>query len=106
FLNAATAAAERRPLAIVMLDDLYAFDPEEFAALARDVRASMVRVEEDIPAAKLALLLMAAIDDAAARRDELLPAWSSDDPAPEWPEEPAVAATNGRRTAPNPAQAA
>ncbi len=43
FLNAATAVAERRPLVLLLLEDLYRFDPEEFDALARDVRASLVR---------------------------------------------------------------
>jgi hypothetical protein len=90
FLVAATTAAERRPLVIVMVDDIYAFDPEEFDALARDVQASLVRVEEDIPVATLQLLLGAAVDDAAARRSELLPAWDS------------AELENGRRTVPNP----
>jgi hypothetical protein len=75
FLNAATVAAERRPLALLILEDLYAFDPHEFDALARDVRASLVRVEDGIAVAKLEMLLAAAIDRAAAERGELLPAW-------------------------------
>ncbi len=75
FLNAATVAAERRPLALVMLEDLYAFDPLEFDALARDVRASLVRVEDGITVPKLEMLLAAAIDTAAAERGVLLPAW-------------------------------
>jgi hypothetical protein len=75
FLNAATVAAERRPLALVILEDLYAFDPYEFDALARDVRASLVRVEDGIAVPKLEMLLAAAIDTAAADRGELLPAW-------------------------------
>ncbi len=100
FLNAATAVAERRPLALVLPDDLYAFDPEEFDALARDVRASLVRVEDEIVVAKLELLLTAAIDDAAARRGELLPAWPELDPGPVLERDDRE---TGRRTAPHPA---
>jgi hypothetical protein len=88
FVEAPTVAAERRPLAIVMLEDLYAFDPEELDALARDVQASLVRVDEDASVAMLELLLTAAIDAAAARRSELLPAWGTSE--------------NSRRTVPNP----
>jgi hypothetical protein len=66
--GAVTYVAERQPLVIVMPDDLYAFDPEEFDALARDVRASLLRVDEDIAEAMLELLLGAAIDAAIFRR--------------------------------------
>lgn len=66
--NAVTMVAERQPLVIVLVEDLYAFDPEEFDALARDVRASLLRVEEDIVEAKLELLLCAAIDATIERR--------------------------------------
>jgi hypothetical protein len=100
FLNAATAVAERRPLAMVMPNDLYAFDPDEFDALARDVQASLVRVEEDIPVPKLELLLGTAIDAAAVRRSELLPAW------PEMESPPVLEKDEretGRTTAPPPA---
>jgi hypothetical protein len=68
FIGAATAVAEQRPLVMVLVDDVYAFDPEEFDALARDVLASLVRVEENIPAAKLEMLLEVALDAAAQRR--------------------------------------
>ena len=46
FVSAATVAAERRPLAIVIVKDIYLFDPDAFDALARDVQASLVRVDE------------------------------------------------------------
>jgi hypothetical protein len=92
FMTAPTVAAERRPLAILLPMDIYAFDPSAFDALARDVQASLVRVDEDIPAGQLELLLTAAVEDAAARRHELLPAFPMGD-----------AAENGRRTVPNPA---
>ena len=66
--NAVTMVAERQPLVIVLVEDLYAFDPDEFDALARDVRASLLRVEEDIVEAKLEMLLSAAIDATIERR--------------------------------------
>jgi len=66
--GAATDVAQRRPLAIVIPQDVYAFDPAELDALARDVGASLLRVEPDITAAMLELLLGAAIDTALARR--------------------------------------
>jgi len=43
--TAATVVALHRPFAIVMSEDVYAFDAVEFDALARDVGATLVRVE-------------------------------------------------------------
>ncbi|APR85067.1 Hypothetical protein A7982_10416 [Minicystis rosea] len=62
--------AELRPLAIVVTQEVYDFDPLEFDALARDVSSSLLRVEEDISEAMLELLLGAAIDASLARRRE------------------------------------
>lgn len=42
--DAATRVAELWPFAMVMSDDLYAFDSAEFDALARDVRARLITV--------------------------------------------------------------
>jgi hypothetical protein len=42
---AATAASSVRPFALVLSQDIYAFDPAEFAALARDVQAELVVVK-------------------------------------------------------------
>jgi site-specific recombinase len=44
---AQTRAAELRPFAIVMPDELHAFDSAEFAALARDVGAQLIVVAGD-----------------------------------------------------------
>lgn len=44
-ITIATVAASLRPFALVLSQDLYAFDPEEFAALARDVQAELVVVK-------------------------------------------------------------
>ena len=53
----ASAAARYRPLCIVLTTDLYEFDPGGFAALAQEVGASLVTVEETIPAEELARIL-------------------------------------------------
>jgi hypothetical protein len=41
----ATVAATLRPFALVLNQDLFAFDPDEFTALARDVQAELVVVK-------------------------------------------------------------
>jgi hypothetical protein len=56
--NAATVVATHRPFAIVMSEDVYAFDSAEFDALARDVNASLIRVDPAGGAAKLERTLM------------------------------------------------
>src|SRR5262249_16872309 len=43
--NAATVVAAARPFAIVMSEDVYAFDSAEFDALARDVNASLLKID-------------------------------------------------------------
>jgi hypothetical protein len=53
FLALANAAAELRPLAILISADLYAFDPDEFDALARAVGARRVVVEDGEPLNRL-----------------------------------------------------
>jgi hypothetical protein len=37
-----TAASSMRPFALVVNQDVFAFDPEEFSALARDVHAELI----------------------------------------------------------------
>lgn len=44
---AGTAMAKYRPFAVVLDSDLYAFDPTEFEALARDVAAQLVVIDAD-----------------------------------------------------------
>ena len=65
--RAATLAASRHPLAIVVPHDVYALDPEELDALARDVRATLVRVDDD-GGPELADTLAGAIRTATRRR--------------------------------------
>ena len=43
--TAATVVATVRPFAIVMSEDVYAFDAAEFDALARDVNATLVKID-------------------------------------------------------------
>ena len=45
--NAATMVAKYWPFAIVMSEDVYAFDPQEFEALARDVAALLYKTNTD-----------------------------------------------------------
>lgn len=46
-VSAATAAAEHRPVAMVMGESLHIFDADEFAALARDVGSTLLVVRTD-----------------------------------------------------------
>jgi hypothetical protein len=45
--SAATHVARERPFAIVVSDEVYAFDASEFDALARDVRAALIVLPTD-----------------------------------------------------------
>ena len=67
--HAATLAASRQPLAIVVARHAYARDPEEFAALARDVRAALLCIDESAGGLELAAALAGAIHKGARRRD-------------------------------------
>jgi hypothetical protein len=44
-VDVATIAARLRPFALVVSEDIYAFDPDEFSALARDVQADLVVIK-------------------------------------------------------------
>ncbi|MEJ7727622.1 MAG: hypothetical protein WKG00_00225 [Polyangiaceae bacterium] len=66
--NAATSAARCRPLVLVISEDVYAFDGNEFEALARDIRARLVRVDEDVSAHVLDPLVRNALVEAARTR--------------------------------------
>ncbi len=64
--DAPTRVAELWPFAIVMSEDLYAFDSAEFDALARDVRARLITVTVDASSA---------IVEAATLGDKILEAF-------------------------------
>jgi len=67
--NAATVVATHRPFAVVMSEDMYSFDAAEFEALARDVNATLIRVETDnATRAKLERTLMPRLGQAHRRR--------------------------------------
>jgi hypothetical protein len=91
--QASTLVGERRPLAIVIPHELYEFDPAEFDALARDVRAALLRVDDDITVEELEALLGAAVEAALARRRKqgaiIVP-----------PDDPRAAPASGRKTSP------
>ena len=42
--DAATTAAKNRPFALVMSQEVYEFDCDEFVALARDVKAELIAI--------------------------------------------------------------
>jgi hypothetical protein len=66
----ATLAAARQPLAIVVSSEVYALDAEELEALARDVRATLLRVDDDAGGRELAATLVGAVRAASRRRGE------------------------------------
>lgn len=56
--GAATAVSTFRPVAIVMSQDVYGFDADEFDALGRDVGATVIRVDGALDKARLERKLM------------------------------------------------
>lgn len=67
--NAATVVATERPFAVVMSEDMYSFDAAEFEALARDVGASLIRVDTaNATRTKLERILMPKLGQALRRR--------------------------------------
>lgn len=63
--SAADHIARERPFAIVLSEELYAFDAEEFDALARDVRAIALALPTlDVPVEGLCERLMPLLRDA------------------------------------------
>jgi hypothetical protein len=70
--QAATLAAATWALAMVMLEDVYAFDAKSFNALAADVRARIVVLADDnVPQADLESMIVGAILDAEAARESI-----------------------------------
>jgi len=65
----ATLAATRQPLAIVIPRALYARDADELEALARDVRATLVRVDEHADDRELEATLSLAVRASMRRRE-------------------------------------
>lgn len=71
-----TAAAQMRPLVLVVPEDIYVRDPEELEALARDIRATVLRLGQvDQPdAGVLEAQLSALMIEAEHKR----PSWTVD----------------------------
>lgn len=66
--DAANVVATCRPFAIVMSEDVYAFDAAEFDALARDVKAALVRIADPtLTQSKLERALMPKLGQAYRR---------------------------------------
>jgi hypothetical protein len=60
--GAATAAAHWRPVALVLSEDVHAFDPVEWDALARDVGAMLLVTLDGLEREELEALLARAIE--------------------------------------------
>jgi hypothetical protein len=71
---AATLVASRKPLAIVMPSHVHALDPEEFDALARDVRATIVKIDDDATTEEISAVVGVALRAALRRREARRPA--------------------------------
>jgi hypothetical protein len=68
--TAATVIATNRPFAVVVSEDMYAFDASEFDALARDVNAALIRIDTaGATREKLERTLMPRLGRAHRRRD-------------------------------------
>lgn len=66
--SAATAVSTFRPIALVMTQDVYGFDADEFDALARDVGARIVRVDGSLDRMRLERKLMPKLGEIARER--------------------------------------
>jgi hypothetical protein len=68
--TAATVIATNRPFAVVVSEDMYAFDASEFDALARDVNAMLIRIDTTgATREKLERALMPRLGRASRRRE-------------------------------------
>lgn len=73
--NVATRVAEERPFAIVVEEDVFAFDPAEFQALARDVGSEIVTVPAEAAHDALVSHLLPALKAAFRRWEEREEDW-------------------------------
>jgi hypothetical protein len=68
--NAATIAAQTRPLVMVMLEEVYSFDAASFSALAADVHARLVTLtSEEVPQKDLEEMIVSAIIECESVRE-------------------------------------
>jgi hypothetical protein len=76
--TAATLAAQTRPLVMVVLEDVYAFDATSFNDLAADVRARLVLLPDDrVPQPELEQIIVSAILEAEASRESFNNGWKT-----------------------------
>jgi hypothetical protein len=68
--NVATRVAAERPFAIVIEEDVFAFDPQEFQALGRDVGAEIVTVPAEAARDALISRLLPALKGAFGRWEQ------------------------------------
>jgi hypothetical protein len=68
--RAATLAAARRPLLIVVARDVYDRDLVDLEELARDVHAALLPVDDDLDDSALALALVAAVRRSPRRAEQ------------------------------------
>jgi hypothetical protein len=66
-----TLVASRMPLAIVMPEQVYARDPVELDALARDVRAMLVKVHAEATVGEIEAVVGVAIRSTTRRRESM-----------------------------------
>ena len=64
--SVATSAARLRPFAIILEEDVFAFDPNEFTALARDVGAEVITVSASMVRDELLGVLLPRLKTALA----------------------------------------
>jgi hypothetical protein len=72
--DATNTAAQMRPLVLILPEDVYQADANNFEALARDVRAEILRVDEAMDATEIESELAQLMARAEAKR----PSWSDD----------------------------
>ncbi len=72
--NATDTAAQMRPLVMIIPEDVYRVDAQNFDALARDVRAEVLSVHEDVQADELEGQLGKLMSQAEAKR----PSWTDE----------------------------
>ena len=72
--NATDTAAQMRPLVMILPEEVYLADSNNFDALARDVRAEILRVDDELRGAELESELSLLMARAEAKR----PSWTDE----------------------------
>ena len=72
--NATDTAAQMRPLVMILPEEVYLADSNNFDALARDVRAEILRVDDELRGAELESELSLLM----ARAEAMRPSWTDE----------------------------